>query len=70
MALPAGLDALWGYATPSPERARALIELINYDPAAATPEAVEARYRATLAQPWYRGAVPAAAPALGRRPRR
>ena len=43
MALPAGLDALWGYATPSLERARALIELINYDPAAATPEAVEAR---------------------------
>jgi 2-hydroxymuconate-semialdehyde hydrolase len=53
MTLPAGLDALWGYAAPSPERARALIELINHDPAAATPEAVEARYRATLAQPWY-----------------
>ena len=53
MALPAGLDALWGYAKPSLERARELIELINYDPAAATPEAVEARYRATLAQPWY-----------------
>ena len=53
MALPAGLDALWGYADPSPERARELIELIHHDPAAATPEAVEARHRATLAQPWY-----------------
>jgi 2-hydroxymuconate-semialdehyde hydrolase len=53
MTLPAGLDALWGYEEPSLERARALIELINHDPAAATPEAVEARYRATLAQPWY-----------------
>ena len=53
MPLPAGLDALWGYATPSPERARALIELLNFDPAAATPEAVATRYRATLAQPWY-----------------
>jgi pimeloyl-ACP methyl ester carboxylesterase len=53
MGLPAGLDALWGYGAPSLERARALIELINHDPAAATPEAVAARYRATLAQPWY-----------------
>src|SRR5215203_972582 len=41
MALPAGLDALWAYAAPSPERARELIELINCDPAAASPEAVE-----------------------------
>ena len=38
---------------PSLERAEELIELINFDPAAATPAAVEARYRATLAQPWY-----------------
>ena len=53
MALPAGLDALWGYAAPSLERAEELIELINFDPAAAKPAAVEARYRATLAQPWY-----------------
>ncbi len=53
MALPAGLDALWGYAAPSLDRAEELIELINFDPAAATPAAVEARYRATLAQPWY-----------------
>ena len=58
MPLPPGLDALWGYATPSPERARALIELINHDPAAATPEAVAARHRATLAQPWYRELFP------------
>jgi 2-hydroxymuconate-semialdehyde hydrolase len=53
MALPAGLDALWSYAEPSLERAREVVELINHDPAAATPEAVEARYRATRAQPWY-----------------
>src|SRR5215208_7158142 len=39
MALPAGLDALWGYDEPSLERARELIELINHDPAAATPDA-------------------------------
>src|SRR3954452_10915923 len=52
MALPAGLDALWGYGTPSPERARELIELLTCAPAAATPEAVAARPRATLAQPW------------------
>jgi len=53
MALPAGLDALWAYGSPTLDRARALIELINFDPAAATPEAVATRYRATLAQPWY-----------------
>jgi pimeloyl-ACP methyl ester carboxylesterase len=53
MALPAGLDDLWGYVDPSPDRARELIELIHHDPAAATPEAVAARHRATLAQPWY-----------------
>jgi 2-hydroxymuconate-semialdehyde hydrolase len=53
MPLPAGLDALWDYGDPSPERARELIELIHYDPADATPDAVDARYRATLAQPWY-----------------
>ena len=53
MALPAGLDALWGYEDPGPERARELIRLIHHDPAAATPEAVAARYRATLGQPWY-----------------
>ena len=53
MALPAGLDALWGYEDPGPERARELIRLIHHDPDAATPEAVTARHRATLAQPWY-----------------
>src|SRR3954452_3700744 len=41
MARPAGLDASGGYAEPSLERARELIELINCAPAAATPEAVE-----------------------------
>ena len=35
---------------------------------AATPEAVDARLEATLAQPHYRDAVPGPAPALGRRP--
>src|SRR4051794_8527113 len=59
MALPAGLDALWSYGEPSPQRARELLELINFDAAAATPEAVEARYRATLAQPWYPELFPA-----------
>ena len=44
MALPAGLDELWGFSTPSHEAARALMELINFDPGAATPDAVEARY--------------------------
>ena len=68
MALPAGLDELWGYTAPSLEAARSLLELINFDPRAATPDAVEARHRATLAQPWYPRAVPRAAPALGRRP--
>jgi 2-hydroxymuconate-semialdehyde hydrolase len=53
MALPAGLDALWGYTTPSREAAQALIELIHFDPRAATPDAIEARYQATIAQPWY-----------------
>jgi pimeloyl-ACP methyl ester carboxylesterase len=59
MALPPGLDALWAHATPSLEGARALIELINFDPRAATPDAVEARHRAILAQPWYPELFPA-----------
>jgi 2-hydroxymuconate-semialdehyde hydrolase len=59
MTLPAGLDELWGYATPSLEAARALTELINFDPRAATPAAIEARYRATVAQPWYPELFPA-----------
>jgi 2-hydroxymuconate-semialdehyde hydrolase len=53
MPLPAGLDALWGYGPSSIERARELIELLNWDPAAATPAAVAARHRAALAQPRY-----------------
>ena len=59
MPLPAGLDELWGYSAPSLEAARSLLELINFDPRAATPEAIEARHRATLAQPWYPELFPA-----------
>jgi len=58
LALPPGLDELWGY-EPSRDAAKALIELLNYDPAAATPEAVEARLAATLAQPHYPSLFPA-----------
>jgi pimeloyl-ACP methyl ester carboxylesterase len=58
MALPDGLDALWGY-EPSRSAAQALIELLNFDPAAATPEAVEARLAATLAHPRYPSLFPA-----------
>jgi pimeloyl-ACP methyl ester carboxylesterase len=52
MALPAGLDELWG----CPD-ARSLLELISLAPA--TPEAVEARHQAMLAQPWYGELFPA-----------
>jgi 2-hydroxymuconate-semialdehyde hydrolase len=58
MLLPEGLDQLWGY-QPSAEAAKALIELLNFDPAAATPEAVQARLQATLAQPHYPSLFPA-----------
>jgi pimeloyl-ACP methyl ester carboxylesterase len=59
MALPAGLDELWSYSTPSREAARAVVELLNFDAGAATAEAVQARYEATLAQPWYPELFPA-----------
>jgi 2-hydroxymuconate-semialdehyde hydrolase len=59
MPLPAGLDEMWGYSTPSLEAARALTELLNFDARAVTPEAIEARHRATLAQPWYAELFPA-----------
>jgi 2-hydroxymuconate-semialdehyde hydrolase len=59
MALPNGLDELWGYGEPSLEAARALTELINYDRAAATPEAIAARHQAMLAQPHYGELFPA-----------
>jgi 2-hydroxymuconate-semialdehyde hydrolase len=59
MALPAGLDALWGYSAPSLDAARSLLELINFDARAATPQAVEARHDAILAQPWYPELFPA-----------
>ena len=52
MALPAGLDELWGCSD-----ARSLLELISLEPA--TPEAVEARHEAMLAQPWYGDLFPA-----------
>lgn len=42
--LPAGLDQVWSY-TPDRERMRALVELFAYDPAIATDELVELRYR-------------------------
>ena len=58
MSLPEGLDQLWAY-EPSAGAARALIELLNHDPAAATPDAVEARLQATLAQPHYPSLFPA-----------
>ncbi|HEX5620234.1 MAG TPA: alpha/beta fold hydrolase [Solirubrobacteraceae bacterium] len=59
MALPAGLDELWSYSTPSLEAARALLELLNFDAGTVAAEAVEARYQATLAQPWYPELFPA-----------
>jgi pimeloyl-ACP methyl ester carboxylesterase len=57
--LPSGLDEMWSYSTPSREAARALLELLNFDAGAATAEAIEARYAATLAQPWYPELFPA-----------
>jgi 2-hydroxymuconate-semialdehyde hydrolase len=57
MALPPGLDELWGCSAPSLEAARSLLELISFGPA--TPEAVEARHQAMLAQPWYSELFPA-----------
>jgi 2-hydroxymuconate-semialdehyde hydrolase len=59
MPLPAGLDELWSYGPPSEAAARALTELISYDPAAATPEAIATRLTATRAQPWYPDLFPA-----------
>jgi 2-hydroxymuconate-semialdehyde hydrolase len=58
MTLPQGLDALWGY-EPGRAAAKALIELLNYDPAAASPEAIDARLAASLAQPHYPELFPA-----------
>jgi pimeloyl-ACP methyl ester carboxylesterase len=57
MALPAGLDELWGHSSPSPAAARSLLELISLD--RPTPEAVQARHEAMLAQPWYGELFPA-----------
>jgi pimeloyl-ACP methyl ester carboxylesterase len=50
MTLPAGLDELWAY-EPSPEAARAVVELIT--PGPASEEAVAARLQSSLAQPGY-----------------
>jgi pimeloyl-ACP methyl ester carboxylesterase len=52
MPLPPGLDELWACS-----EARALLELISSAPP--TPEAVEARHQAMLAQPWYPELFPA-----------
>jgi pimeloyl-ACP methyl ester carboxylesterase len=52
MALPPGLDELWGCSD-----ARSLLELISSAPA--SPEALEARRQAMLAQPWYPELFPA-----------
>jgi 2-hydroxymuconate-semialdehyde hydrolase len=57
--LPSGLDEMWSYSTPSREAARALLELLNFDAGAVTADAIEARYAATLAQPWYPELFPA-----------
>ncbi len=53
MPLSKGLDALWGYGSPSEDAARTLTQLINFDPAAATAEAIAARLAGMRAQPWY-----------------
>jgi pimeloyl-ACP methyl ester carboxylesterase len=58
MALPAGLDALWGFG-PDEESARRLLELLFFDGAAVTPSAVDARLEAMRAQPDYRSLFPA-----------
>jgi 2-hydroxymuconate-semialdehyde hydrolase len=60
MALPAGLDELWGYA-PGSDRARRLLELLRHDAAEVDDDAVQARLRATL-EPGARAAYPALFP--------
>jgi len=56
MPLPAGLDALWGIG-PTEAEARALLDLLFYDPPG--DEAVAARLEAMRAQPQYRELFPA-----------
>ena len=56
MPLPAGLDALWSTGPTEPE-ARALLDLLFYDPPG--DEAVAARLEAMRAQPQYRELFPA-----------
>ena len=58
MALPAGLDRLWGF-EPSLEDARELQELLVGDVSTVTDEAVEARLTAMRSQPEYRSLFPA-----------
>lgn len=50
MALPGGLDAVWGY-TPGEEQMRQVIGLFAHNRALITDELVEMRYRASLAPP-------------------
>jgi pimeloyl-ACP methyl ester carboxylesterase len=57
MALPPGLDALWGFGPSEPE-ARRLLELLFWDGSAVTDEAVAARLEAMRAQPDYRSLFP------------
>ncbi|WP_432838299.1 alpha/beta fold hydrolase [Dactylosporangium sp. CA-092794] len=47
MTLPAGLDAVWGYA-PGLDNMRAVIDLFAYDKSLITDDLVEMRYRASL----------------------
>jgi len=50
MALPAGLDVVWGY-TPGMERMREVIGLFAHDRSLITDELIEMRYRASLSPP-------------------
>jgi 2-hydroxymuconate-semialdehyde hydrolase len=50
MALPPGLDAVWGY-TPGIEQMRRVIALFAHNPDLVTDKLIELRYRASLEQP-------------------
>lgn len=50
MALPPGLDTVWGY-TPGMEQMRQVIGLFAHDPGLITDELVEMRYQASLSPP-------------------
>ena len=70
MALPSGLNTVWGY-TPGVPQMREVIGLFAHNRALITDDLIEMRYQASLQPAGPRllgGDVPAAAPALGRRP--